>query len=259
MVVKEAIDRADIVIAVLGGREESGNVLFELGVAQGLKKPTLIITAKEETTPLSAATGIPYLRAKPDNFASLEFGLAQFLAAPHHGDAGPKPASKETRPLGHDADALLARLHADQEQPGSQHGEVLLQDLVVQALRASGISTVSVGQQQGNANIDIAVWSNDLEPWVRNPLLIEVKKSLPGKGELDTLVKRFANALRPGSVDWALVIYRDAAPNVEDRLRRLHPHILLLSAEDFLASLRDTAFGDLIRKLVRNEGVRGRG
>src|SRR6266404_105302 len=37
MVVKEAIDRADMVIAVLGGREESGNVLFELGVAQGLK------------------------------------------------------------------------------------------------------------------------------------------------------------------------------------------------------------------------------
>src|SRR5438094_4022808 len=35
MVVSEAIGRADIVIAVFGGREVSANVLFELGVAQG--------------------------------------------------------------------------------------------------------------------------------------------------------------------------------------------------------------------------------
>ena len=153
---------------------------------------------------------------------------------------------------------MLARLHAHQEQ-GDQHPEDLLRDIIVEALEASGISTLSVGEKQGEARIDIAVWSNDLEPWVRNPLLIEVKTSLSGKGELDALVNRFANAFRPGSVDWALVIYGDAAPYVEDRLKALHPHILLLSAEDFLASLRDTAFGDLIRKLVRNQARHGRG
>ena len=256
MVVMEAMGRADIVIGVLGEREESGNVLFELGVAQGLKKPTLLIAAKENATALGAATGIPYLRAEPDNFAALEFGLTQFLSAPHHGNAGPKLAQKETRPLGEYADALLARLHAHQEQ-GDQHPEDLLRDIIVEALEASGISTLSVGEKQGEARIDIAVWSNDLDPWIRNPLLMEVKKYLPGKGELDTLVKRFADALGSGSLNWALVIYGAAAPKAE-RVKHLHPHILLLSAEKFLESLRDTGFGDLVRKL-RNERVHGRG
>jgi hypothetical protein len=257
MVLMEAIGRADIVIAVFGGREESVNVLFELGVALGLRKPTLIIAPQDETNSPDAPTGIAYLRADPDDSAALEFGLAQFLAAPPHSDASPKPDQKETRPLGPEADTLLARLRANHGQLTDQHGKPLLQDTIVQALRASGISRVSLGEKHGDARIDIAVWSNDLEPWVRNPLLIQVKNSLPGKGELDTLVRRFANAWGPESVNWALVIYREAAPEAH-RLRHLNPHILLLSAEEFLVALKDTAFGDLIRKL-RNERVHGKG
>jgi hypothetical protein len=216
MIVKEAIGRADLVIAVLGRREESGQAFFELGVAQGLQKPTLIIATEEETIPMLAATGIPYLRAKPDSFSSLEFGLAQFLAAPRRGHANSKVSQKETRPLGQEADELLAKLHANQARPGSRHGNVLLRELIVQALRASRVSAVAVDQKQGDARIDIAVWSDDLEPWVRNPLLIQVKESLPGRGELDTLVKRIANVYGPGLVNWVLVIYGDAAHRVEE-------------------------------------------
>src|SRR5882724_1040029 len=90
MVIMKAIERADIVIAVLAGREQSRNVLFEVGVARGLNKPTLIIATDDEATSLGSETGIPYLRAKPSNFSSLDFGLAQFLAAPHHDNAVPK-------------------------------------------------------------------------------------------------------------------------------------------------------------------------
>src|SRR5260370_19106070 len=147
----KAIDRADVVIAVLAGREESRNVLIEVGVAQGLQKPTLIIAADEPATSLAADTGIPYLRAKPNNFASLDFGLAQFLAAPHHDNAVPKPTQKETHPLGHDADALLARLHGIRPQQGSRLDESLLQNIVVDAIKDSGVSTISVGKKQGNA------------------------------------------------------------------------------------------------------------
>jgi hypothetical protein len=254
-VVTEAIGRADIVVAILGGKDESGNVLFEVGIAQGLGKPTLVIAAKQEATFLAAQAGIPYLRAKPDNFAALEFGLAQFLAAPHRADSGLKTAERETRPLGSHADLLLANLHASREEGHLQ--EYRLEEIIVEALRKSGIATISRGEKRGDKEIDIAVWSNDFEPWIGNPLLIEIKNHLPRKGELDNMAKRFANAMGPESVNWALVIYGEAAPQTR-RIKRLYSHILFLSAEDLLEGLRDNAFGDLVRQL-RNERVHGRG
>jgi hypothetical protein len=255
LVLMEAVGRADIVIGVFGGQEESGNVLFELGVAQGLKKPTLIIAPHDEATSPVAPTGIPCLRAKPHDSAALEFGIALFLAAPAQGIPSPNRAKKETHPLRDYADALLAKLDLGQEHVGNQRRGSYLQDLIVEALKKSGVSTVSVDDKQGDTEIDIAVWCNDLEPWVRNPLLIEVRKYLRGEGDLDTLVNRFAGAFKPGLVNWALVIYGDAAPKAE-RLKHLHPNILLISAHDFLVSLRETGFGDLIRRL-RNERVHG--
>jgi hypothetical protein len=74
---------------------------------------------------------------------------------------------------------------------------------------------------------------------------------------LDALVKRFSDAIGPGTLNWTLVIYGEATSTAE-RVKHLHPHILLTSAKDFLVSLKDIAFGDLIREL-RNERLHGRG
>src|SRR5947209_7888298 len=56
----ECIERADVVIAVLDASPQSRNAFFELGVAHGLKKRTLVLAEADEVLPAVTAFGAPY-------------------------------------------------------------------------------------------------------------------------------------------------------------------------------------------------------
>lgn len=246
-----AFQRCDVVIAMVNGEERDRNVFFELGFALALNKPALIIADAAVTLPPDTA-GVPYLRTALENVRALEFGLTQFLAAPDYGKPSSGDVLHPTRPLGAIADALLGRLHAGSQSQRNSY----LQRIVVDALHESGVETLSENSRIGDTEIDIAVWSEDLEPWVRNPLLIEVKRTLLGRGDLDSLVNRLARAGYSPTAGWALVIYQEAKGDLT-RVRNLHPGILFISAEEFLRSLRDQSFGELVRSL-RNQRVHGK-
>jgi hypothetical protein len=254
-IVQESVNRADMVVVVLPGQAPQENVLIELGVALACEKPILIIADEKVALP-GIAAGIPYLRADLGNAETLRFGLTHFLAAPHLRKPSGKLAAKQTHPLGRKADELLASLRELPKQPASQFS---LENLIAEAVSASGVAALSQRKQVEDAEIDLAVWSDDLEPWVSNPLLIEVKRALKGKGDLDTLVHRFDQAYGQGRPGWGLVIYREAASDADlARVKHLHPTILFISAEEFLTCLRDTSFGDLVVRL-RNDRMHGRG
>ena len=179
-IMHEAIDRADIVVVVLPAQSPQENVLIELGFALACKKPILIIA--DENIPLpSVAAGIPYLRTDLSNTEAIQFGLEHFLAAPHFRKTPGKLAPKHTHPLGPKTDVLLARLR---ELPKHPAGQTDFENLIAQAIDQSGVVTLSLRKQVGEEEIDIAVWSDDLEPWVSNPLLIEIKGLLRGKADL---------------------------------------------------------------------------
>jgi hypothetical protein len=256
-IVQEAIDRSDIVVVVLPGQAPRENVIFELGFALACKKPILVIAEEKAVLP-DVAGGIPYLRADLKNAEAIRFGLAHFLAAPIFKSTTRQTFPKQTRPLGQKADEYLEKLRElpKETRVASSH----LEDLIADAIRASGVRATAQRERVGNEEIDIAVWSDDLEPWVGNPLLIEVKAGLlRGKGDLDSIRYRFHKAYGQGRPGWGLVIYRQAASDADlARVRHLEPTILFTSAKDFLEALRDSSFGELIIRM-RNDRMHGRG
>jgi hypothetical protein len=243
------IERADVVLAVLDASPKSRNVFFQLGVAQGLKKRTLALVEGEELLPSVISFGTPYLRTRADNSKAVEFALTQLLAAPPHSGKAPEEAVTRTRPLGKRADELLARLR---DKEGSMREEDLI-EILRQAIEASGVTAVSSATLKG-ARTDLAVWSEDLEPWVHNPLIIEVRKTLRGQADVDQVVGGVRRFMEATKVPWAMVIYGNTSARTADRLR--FPNILVISAEDFLESLRTAGFGDIVRRL-RNTSVHG--
>lgn len=192
--------------------------------------------------PTGCPPGVPYVRFDPDNPAGLEFGISQILAVPHHGTKPPSTLPKRTHPLGDRADEFLARLRGREETIP----EAEFKEIIAQAIRESGVTSVSTGDGEPRY-LDFAVWSDDLSPWVGNPLAIELRRTVRGASDVNAAVGRLTQAMTRGSMSWGLLIYLRSPIDVEAAITA--PNIVSISAERFLDALRGTGFGELVRSL----------
>jgi hypothetical protein len=250
---EDCLKRADLVIAVLGGGKLGDNVLFELGYAAALKKRILALVPRDEELPISE---IPYLRAQADNREAIDFGIDQILNAPRPRGETPRDEIQKTKPIGPLADELLSRVRG----AGALSREDL-EEVIRAAIAASGgaiISSSSVWSQSGDqAHLDLAIWSDDFEPWIGNPLMIGVDSALRDRLALKVALDQLTRSLDDTHTGWGLLIYRGPDFPLDDEVA-LHPRVFVLKLEQFLDKLRETGLGDLLRGL-RKLRVHGRG
>lgn len=240
------VSDADLVIGIMADRRRDTNIFFELGVASGLNKPTLLFITPEYPIDLVPPSGIPYLRMDLRNEDAVMFGLKQALSL-STGDRLHRHAEGfTTRPIGPAADQLLGRL--------AQANPREFEDLIYDALKASGASTIARGSEAEDRGIDFAVWSSDLEPTVTNPLLIECKSNLRDQSKVDEAIGRMLRALQAIHDGFGLVLYKDSGEVSNAGLRSLP--VVFVSAEDFLNGLRDAGLAQYVREL-RNTAVHG--
>jgi hypothetical protein len=203
---EDCLKRADFVVAVVGGGKAADNVLFELGFATALKKRILAIVSPDADLPLS---GILSLRTRPDNQEAVEFGLDQILKAPEPRRHPRRKGIQKTKPLGALADKLLDRIRNSKEALRGQD----LEELVRELIQGSGIDSsyyASEGKVPTAAGADIAVWSDDFEPWLGNPLLIELESNPRSQSELNSAIGELAKTLDNTHTEWGLLIYQGA-------------------------------------------------
>jgi hypothetical protein len=248
-ILKQGMERADLVVGIIDATPESSFVFYELGLAQALNKATVVLLVGDVPASTWLASGIPYFRFDPAKPTGLEFGISQILKVPHHATRTMPFVSRRTHPIGAAADELLARLQAG----GDGIREAELEAVIEQAIRESGVATVSQGGVQ-NGCIDLAVWSDDLSPWVGNPFPIAIGLRLLRKAEVTAASNQLTLSMAAGTMFWGLLIHHLSAVDLDAMLGV--PSILCISAQRFLEELRDRSFGDLIRGL-RNQRVHG--
>jgi hypothetical protein len=250
---EDCLKRADFVVAVVGGGKAKDNVLFELGFAMALKKRILAIVSPEADLPLS---GILSLRTLPDNREAVEFGLDQILKAPEPRRHPRRKGIRKTKPLGPLADQLLDRIRASNEPLGEQDLEQILREVI----QGSGIDSAYYASERmvtPLAGADMAIWSDDFEPWVGNPLLIEMKSHPRSPSELQSALGELTKVLDNTHSEWGLLIYQgaDFEPSKETFG---DPRVFVLTIESLIESLRDSSLGDFLHRM-RNLRVHGRG
>lgn len=127
--------------------------------------------------------------------------------------------------LGAQADLFLARIDQLLHSGGAQQFE----KIIAEAIRGSGTDVV-VESPERDRGADLAVWSDVLEPFVGNPLLVEVKMKIQTKAKAGEFFKQLSSYLGASDVRWALLLYGDG-PAPEDRFwRSCPPNILLMPA-----------------------------
>ena len=250
--IQKQLSQADIVIGVITSDQESPWVLFELGQAFALgKRIILISTEKVDSIPF-ASRNLVILRIDLDNQKAIDFALDQLLAAPSRPKVSTAPHLKPTlKALGSDVDNLMLAL--DQALTGNNG--LAFEKVVAEALRSSGTDVV-VSSLESDIGADFAVWSDVLEPFVGNPLLIEVKAGIRGKGDATRVMRQLSSYLGQSGARWALLLYGDGPDNDEAAWPAVPSNILLLSLRSLLESLRTRSFPEVVRDL-RNQRVHG--
>jgi len=191
------------------------------------------------------------LRVKPNNLEAIGFALDQILSAP---EKKAEIASAQTRShvgLGAQVDELIDRFDRSLE---SQDWSDIHQIITI-ALKSSGVDVV-VSSPYHNKGADFAVWSDVLESFVGNPLIVEVKIRIRDKfGAMDAMGQT-ASYIRASSAQWGLLLYGDGPDEKSDWWHAAPPNVLTLSLRTFLTHLRTRTFPEIVRDL-RNNRVHG--
>ncbi len=249
--IQKQLSQADLVIGVLTSKRQSPWVLFELGQASALgRRIVLIASPKADPIPF-AMHQLLVLRIDLDNQEAIGFALDQILSAPERPKGGRTAEPKPLRGLGTAADDLIAAL----DRSLATNNWQALEQVVADALRSSGADVV-VTSPTRDVGADFAVWSDVLEPFVGNPLLVEVKARIRGKAEASRAARQLASYLGASGSRWALLLYGEGPDPEGQAWAGSPPNILVLSLRSLLEALRTNAFPELVRDL-RNRRVHG--
>ena len=247
--IQRQLQEADLVIGVLPSSRQAPFVMFELGQACALGKRILLISSSKADWLSFALKRVLVLRVDVKNRQALDFALEQFLSAPTHQQPEQIRKQFESKALGPQADVLLERL----KQWRKTEDEQTLEGIVGDALRDTGTDMV-VASPDRERGADLAVWSDVLQPFVGNPLIIEIKARIKDKTSAKKAVEQITSYLARSGARWALLLYAEGPASTEPLWGTAPSNVLVMSLSELLESLRVRSFPELIRDL-RNDRV----
>jgi len=244
---------ADFVAVVLPSVPTPPRVIYEAGVAAGLGKPVLVLSAGRMDLPFDVGA-INVVRLEGANTRAVEMHLEAFLSTlPQRRRArqihSQKPSSQ--REEAHAFAWAHRELVELKEARGSLHGRsqrsntandfvrlgFRLEDLVINLFRKAGYATTpSPGPDYG---IDLAVSSAEVQRDLGGPLLVEIKSRLAPNAVRD-VVRDISKLIALGRGSFGLVITLDDRGAFEE-VALQQPLILTLSADRLIQLLeKDT-------------------
>ncbi|HWO39290.1 MAG TPA: hypothetical protein VNO32_61745 [Candidatus Acidoferrum sp.] len=247
--IQRQMAEADLVVGILPKGNQSPWVLFELGQAWALGRRILLIASPKSASVPYSLQRFLVIRAEADNREAIDFALDQLLSAPPELPTRESKRIFHTSGLGPVADSLIVRLDRALRSGSGQE----LESIISEAIRNSGTDVV-VESPNRERGVDLAVWSDVLETFVGNPLLIETKLTIQDKKSAQTVFKLLTSYLGASDTKWMLLIYGEGPDPESTFWEGCPPNILIMRARTLLEALRTRAFAEIIRDL-RNRRV----
>lgn len=265
---REHLRRAELVVGIIpAGAAE--NVCYEVGLAYGLGKRVLLVVSPDRRELPFDLLSVVVVRTAPDNRAALSFAIEQIAQAPPPRVRAATTESALSTPPTKAVSDWLGRLAELQDAPDASEGQsrlgafharrgFALEDLVGDILREMvGVDIVAEGPHP-TRGWDFVLWSDRLEPFVGNPLAVEVKLKLPrGRSALQQLADRILSSLRGSNTIYVLLLYLDG-PEPGLVWQVLPANVLPLQLKSLIQALRNRSFEEVVRDL-RNQRVHGVG
>lgn len=235
------IHSADAVIVVL--ESDASNVLFELGIAFGLRKPILVLVKPGDSVPPFAAF-TRYLTYTGSVTEILKLGVEGFLGTlrPHKTTKRPERREQKVSP---GQQSRLTTLSEEIKRLRARPHEQQLHALVHSVLTSAGVTSVQDDTGSRDRGVDFVVWSDSLRGSFGNPVLIEVKGYLEG-AQFQSAYLRLIKLVSESNSAAGVLLYLKKPGQSFERPQGWNPLVLWFDIEEFTVELLHRNFSEIL-------------
>ncbi len=245
--VKKEMRKSDFIIVVLPAGGTNENLFLELGIAIGLGKKVILFAPPNSIMPYDSKNFLT-IQSSPDNSEAFQFLLEQIKEISFKKEKSKTIKRKSGKPLG-----AKANLYLDKIEYGINLSEYQLVEIVKDIFYDVGIKVLSESKNF-KTNVDMAIWSDYLNSYLGNPIIIEIKRRLTN---VDKITSQIRNYLSLSNSKSAIIISFDKEKNNADVKSFADPSIFYLNIFDLLEDLKESTFEDIIIKMRNRRIHRG--
>lgn len=245
-ILKRKLRQSDFAVFVVS--KDNKNVLYEIGVCEGLGKPSLIIIDKEASLPFYIENKLS-LSANLNDREFLKMTLLGFIDEVKSRRKPIKALKTKKKEVAEnyndDIKQILSSL-LEQTKRIRENGQGRELEYVVEEIFKTVHLKYADNTRTNDKGIDFALWSNSLGRVVGNPIIVEVKF---GRLTNETFksaaeqIKRYADS---SDARVALLLYLDKSDRRFKIDYSLSPLIIAYDIEDFINELLQSSFESVI-------------
>jgi hypothetical protein len=241
--VRSAFRSVDLVIAFLLPGYPLANITFEIGMAVGLARPLLIFVEQGVDVPIDLV-GMSTRAIERSDIGQFIAEVERFIE-PSSKDAAPA-ALQLSEPPEFISDRLPAadlRAGVRRIRDASAHASDPRQLEVALSTLLTNIGwTVVEARPSARAYApDLAVWIDEVQKDIGNPLALEVKQSL-SPDNLNGVVKRLTRYVATTGAKAGVVLYGGARLNLDRNVAQTSPPIFAFSIDEFASLIERKRF-----------------
>lgn len=228
--IRRKIRDSDFVIAVL--QKDNTNVLFELGVAEGLKKPTFILVDKEFKVPFFLDSKF-YYQTNFKDLSLIELALKNFVQDIKTKKKRPVNKDDKDTLSVEDTTNILAKVASLRKNPNEKE----IFNLIKETFTKIDVQNVSINESVIDKGVDLVIRSKNLLPYFGNPIFIEVKAGNLNYNMILKAEEALLRYIQNTEAKGAIVLYLDHNNKRFDDIKTAFNSILLFDLEDFIQGI----------------------
>lgn len=248
--IRSAFRSVDFVIAFIGPERAVPNVILEIGIAVGMGRPVLLFAEQGAQIPFDL-TGLTIRTVDPSNVESLIEEVDRFLESRTELQklAFSAPLAVEQAPKR--LRDVPPRAEIQRIRNISAHGAspAQLESELSRLLSSIGWTVAEARPSVRNQVPDLAVWIDEVQKDIGNPLAIEVKSSLRPI-DLESVLAQVSRYLSSVGARAGIVLYAGPTLALRDNLAQTSPPIFAFSLEEFANLIERNRFPDALKSSI---------
>lgn len=248
--IKRKLRESDFIIAIL--ETENSNVLFELGVAEGLSKPTFIVVEKELKIPFFLQNKL-YFQTNLSDTKLMELALSNFIIDIKEKKTKVSTRRKKKEFLSIDeTNDLIIQV----KRLRTAANELDIFNLIKETFSKLNVQNASIAAAPIDKGADLIIRSNELSPYFGNPILVEIKCGSLNPNSLRRTQENLLSYIKKSDAEGGIILYLDRNNNRYDKVNINFPSILSIDLEDFILGIASEGLEKFLIK-KRNEIAHG--
>lgn len=247
-ILKRKIRQSDFAIFIL--TEENKNVLYEMGVCEGLGKQHFIFLDKKLTIPFYVTNKL-FIHADLNDRNFLKNSIVKILQ-----DVGRSKRSKSSRivkektsqkeksynrDIRDNLESYLPEIQRLRENGTGQEIEHIVED-IFKTLKLNYVDNTTARDK----GVDFALWNDELGRIIGNPIIIEVKYGNLSNEIFERTEQQIRNYIEKSDAKVALLLYLDKRNKRHKIKSTLRPLFISYDLEDFTNELINSSFERII-------------